>query len=285
MTPLRQRMLEDLQIRGRAVNTQRSYIEKIKHFAEHFGESPERLGPEEIRAYQVYLVNFKRDSRSQLAQFVAAARFLYGVTLQRKWAIASLPYPKSPRRLPIVLSEQEVKQLLEAVINIKHRAIVMTLYSAGLRVAEACGLRVTDIDSGRMVIRVDQGKGAKDRYVQLSETLLHQLREYWKKFRPQHCLFLGRRGRPITTRHVYRVCVDAGLTAGIRKTTNPHCLRHSIATHMLERGTSILEIQAFLGHSSLSSTARYLHLMGGKGRTSINPLDAIMGEGREEQDV
>jgi site-specific recombinase XerD len=230
------------------------------------------------------LVNFKRDSRSQLAQFVAAARFLYGVTLQRKWAIASLPYPKSPRRLPIVLSEQEVKQLLEAVINIKHRAIVMTLYSAGLRVAEACGLRVTDIDSGRMVIRVDQGKGAKDRYVQLSETLLHQLREYWKKFRPQHCLFLGRRGRPITTRHVYRVCVDAGLTAGIRKTTNPHCLRHSIATHMLERGTNILEIQAFLGHSSLSSTAKYLHLMGGKSRTSINPLDAIMGEGREEQD-
>ena len=202
MTPLRQRMLEDLQIRGRAVNTQRSYIEKIKHFAEHFGESPERLGPEEIREYQVYLVNFKRDSRSQLAQFVAAARFLYGVTLQRKWAIASLPYPKSPRKLPTVLSEQEVKQLLESVINIKHRAILMTLYSAGLRVAEACELRVTDIDSGRMVIRVDQGKGAKDRYVQLSETLLHQLREYWKKFRPQHCLFLGRRGRPITTRHV-----------------------------------------------------------------------------------
>ncbi len=285
MTPLRQRMLEDLRIRGRAVNTQRSYIEKIRHFAEHFGKSPERLGPEEIREYQVYLVNFKRDSRSQLAQFVAAARFLYGVTLQRKWAIASLPYPKSPRKLPTVLSEQEVKQLLEAVINIKHRAIVMTLYSAGLRVAEACGLRVTDIDSGRMVIRVDQGKGAKDRYVQLSETLLHQLREYWKKFRPQHCLFLGRRGRPITTRHVYRVCVDAGLTAGIRKTTNPHCLRHSIATHMLERGTNILEIQAFLGHSSLSSTAKYLHLMGGKSRTSINPLDAIMGEGREEQDV
>ena len=285
MTPLRQRMLEDLQIRGRAENTQRSYIEKIKHFAQHFGKSPEHLGPEEIRAYQVYLVNFKRDSRSQLAQFVAAARFLYGVTLQRKWAIASLPYPKSPRRLPTVLSEQEVKQLLDSVINVKHRAIMMTLYSAGLRVAEACELRISDIDSGRMVIRVDQGKGAKDRYVELSNTLLHQLREYWKKFRPQVCLFPGRRGRPITTRHIYRVCVDAGVAAGIRKTTNPHCFRHSIATHKLERGDNILEIQAFLGHSSLSTTAKYLHLLGGTNRTSINPLDAIMGMGREEEDA
>ncbi len=127
MTPLRQRMLEDLRIRGRAESTQRSYIEKIKHFAEHFGESPERLGPEEIREYQVYLVNFKRDSKSQLKQFVAAARFLYGVTLQTNWAIASIPYPKKSQKLPTVLSEQEVKQLLESVINIKHRAILMTL--------------------------------------------------------------------------------------------------------------------------------------------------------------
>ena len=221
MTPLRQRMLEDLRIKGRSENTQRSYIEKIKHFAEHFGKSPEHLGPEEIRAYQVYLIEYKRDSRSQLKQFVAAARFLYRKTLPREWAIDSLPYPKQAQRLPTVLSEQEVKQLLDSVINIKHQAIMMTLYSAGLRVAEACELRVADIDSGRMVIRVDQGKGAKDRYVELSNTLLYQLREYWKKFRPQDYLFPGRRGRPITTRHVYRVCVDAGLAAGIRKTTNP----------------------------------------------------------------
>jgi len=137
-----------------------------------------------------------------------------------------------------------------------------------------------------MVIRVDQGKGAKDRYVQLSDTLLHQLREYWKKFRPQQYLFPGRRGRAIRTRHVYRVCVDAGLAAGIRKTTNPHCLRHSIATHMLERGTNILEIQAFLGHTSLNTTAKYLHLLGGgTNRPSINPLDAIMGMEREGPDA
>jgi site-specific recombinase XerD len=278
-------MLEDLRIKGRAEDTQRSYIEKIKHFAQHFGKSPEHLGPEEIRSYQVYLIEYKRDSRSQLKQFVAAARFLYRVTLPREWAVDSLPYPKQAQKLPTVLSEQEVKQLLDSVINIKHRAIMMTLYSAGLRVSEACELRVSDIDSGRMVIRVDQGKGAKDRYVELSNTLLHQLREYWKKFRPQECLFPGRRGRPITTRHVYRVCVDAGVAAGIRKTTNPHCLRHSIATHKLERGDNILEIQAFLGHSSLTTTAKYLHLLGGRNRKSINPLDAIMGRGPEEKDA
>ena len=245
MTPLRQRMLEDLQIKGLAENTQRNYIEKVKHFAKHFGKSPEHLGPKEIHAYQVYLIEYKRDSKSQLAQFAATARFLYRNTLKKEWAITSLPYPKKPKRLPIVLSEQEVKQLLDSVINLKHRAIMMTLYSTGLRVSEACELRVSDIDSQRMVIRVNQGKGAKDRYVELSSTLLHQLREYWKKFHPQDCLFPGRRGRPITTRHVYRVCVDAGMSAGIRKSTHPHCLRHSIATHKLERGDNILEIQPF----------------------------------------
>lgn len=282
MTPLRQRMIEDLQIKGRSENTQRSYMEKIKHFAEHFGKSPERLGPEEIRAYQVYLINFKRNSKSQLTQFVCAARFLYGVTLKRSWTISALPYPKKSHKLPTVLSEQEVKQVLESVINLKHRTIMMALYGAGLRVSEACQLRVSDIDSQRMVIRVDQGKGAKDRYVELAETLLHQLREYWRKFEPQDCLFPGRRGRPITTRHVYRVCVDAGLAAGIRKTTNPHCFRHSIATHKLERGENILEIQAFLGHSSLSTTAKYLHLLGGANRKTVNPLDDLMGKRRKD---
>ena len=282
MTPLRQRMIEDLQIKGRAENTQRSYIEKSKHFAEHFGKSPEHLGPDEIRAYQVYLINYKRDSKSQLKQFVAAARFLYGVTLQKEWMIDKLPYPKQSKKLPTVLSEQEVKKVLDSVINVKHRAILMTLYSGGLRVAEACDLRVTDIDSQRMVIRVDQGKGAKDRYVPLADVLLQQLREYWKKFRPQTCLFPGRRGRPITTRHVYRVCVDAGKAAGIRKTTNPHCFRHSLATHMLERGANILEIQAILGHTNLSTTAKYLHVIRRSSRASINPLDDIMGMGSEE---
>lgn len=281
MTPLRQRMVEDLRIRGRAENTQRSYVEKIKHFAVHFGKSPEQLGPKEIRAYQVYLIEYKRNSKSQLTQFVAAARFLYREVLKKEWAIASLPYPKKPQKLPIVLSEQEVKQLLGSVVNVKHRAIMMTLYAAGLRVSEACELRVSDIDSQRMVIRVDQGKGAKDRYVELANTLLHQLREYWKKHQPQHWLFPGRRG-PISTRHVYRVCVDAGEAAGIRKNTHPHCLRHSIATHKLERGDNILEIQAFLGHSSLSTTAKYLHLLGGRNRKSINPLDAIMGKERRD---
>ena len=160
MTPLRERMLQDLKIRGRSENTQRSYVERIVQLSQHFGQSPEQLGPEEIRAYQVYLLEYRRVSISHLSPFVAAARFLYGVTLEREWAVKKIPHPKRPKKLPEVISEEEVKQLLNSIVNLKHRAIMTTLYGAGLRVSEGCQLAIGDIDSKRMVIRVRQAKGA-----------------------------------------------------------------------------------------------------------------------------
>ena len=276
MTPLRQRMLEELKVRGRSPNTCRSYIEKIAKFAKHFGKSPEQLGPDEVRAYQLYLIEYKRGSRSQVDSFVAAARFLYGVTLEKDWAVKKIPYPKRPKKLPEILSEGEVKTLLESVTNLKHRALLMTMYAAALRVSEACKLTIRDVDSKRMAIRIRQGKGMKDRYVPLAGFLLRTLRAYWKCFQPKPYLFPGRRGRPITTRHVYRVCVDAGREARIAKHTNPHCLRHSCATHMLERGANILDVQAILGHASLESTLHYLHLSSKTLSAAPSPLDIIM---------
>jgi len=194
MTPLRQRMLEDLQLLGRAENTQKAYVQQIKKFAEHFGCSPEHLGLEEIRAYQVYLLQHKQASKNQISQFAAAARFLYHKTLGREWEIDRIPYPKKSKSLPDVLSEQQVKKLLEVFHNRKHRALLTAIYAAGLRVSEACGLRVADIQSDRMLIRVNQGKGAKDRYVPMAVTLLDRLREYWQQYQPTHYLFPGRRG-------------------------------------------------------------------------------------------
>ncbi len=277
MKPLRKRMLEDLRIRGRAENTQKSYLERIAQLAKHFGKSPDQLGPEEIRAYQVYLLEYKRVSLSHLTQFVAAARFLYGITLERDWAVKKIPHPKRPKKLPEVLSDEEVKQLLDFIVNLKHRAIITTLYGVGLRVSEVCQLAIRDVDSKRMTIRVRQAKGAKDRYVPLPAFLLQTLRAYWKQYRPDTILFPGRRSdRPISTRHVYRVCVDAARAARITKHTTPHSLRHSFATHMLEHGANILDLQAILGHASLKSTARYLHVSSKSLRAAPSPLDAIM---------
>ena len=284
MTPLRQKMSYLLKARKRSESTQRSYLEQIARFAKHFGKSPDQMGPEEVLAYQVYLLEYKRASASHVDVFVAAAKFLYGVTLEQDWAVKKIVYAKRPQKLPEILSEGEVKHLLGSIINIKHRAILTTLYGGGLRVSEACSLAVRDIDSKRMTIRVRQGKGMKDRYVPLASFLLGTLREYWRHCRPSPLLFPGRRPeRPITTRHVYRVCVDRGRAAGISKHTNPHCFRHTFATHMLERGANILDVQTVLGHSSLSSTMKYLHLSSNALQAAPSPLDAIMKETRQEK--
>lgn len=284
MSPLRKRMLQELKIRGRSENTQKSYVERIAQLSQHFGQSPEQLGPEEIRAYQVYLLEYRRVSISHLSQFVAAARFLYGTTLEKDWAIKKIPHPKRPKKLPEVISEEEVKQLLNSIVNLKHRAIMTTLYGAGLRVSEGCQLAIGDIDSKRMVIRIRQAKGAKDRYVPLPAFMLQTLRAYWKQRRPDTILFPGRRSdRPISTRHVYQVCVDAARAAGISKHTTPHSLRHSFATHMLEQGANILDVQAILGHASLKSTSRYLHVSSKALRAAPSPLDAIMKQPGQEK--
>lgn len=214
MTPLRQRMLEDMGIRNFAENTQLSYLQQISAYARHFGRSPEALGPEDVRTYQVHLVEVRKLSAASVGIATSALRFLYKVTLKRDWALEDIPMPKKPFRLPVILSHDEVTRLLESVASLKHRTLLTTTYAAGLRVSEATHLRVTDIDSERMVLRVDQGKGRKDRYVMLSPRLLDTLRAYWRSERPRLWLFPGDRPeQPITKGAVEAACQKARLAA------------------------------------------------------------------------
>lgn len=260
MTPLRQRMLEDMQIRNFAENTQEQYIIYVAAFAKHFGKSPGNLGLEEIRSYQLYLLKQKEVCPGTLNVAVSALRFLYGVTLERDWDIQMIPYAKKPKKLPIVLSCQEVARLFHAVNNLKYRTALMTTYAAGLRGGEVTQLKVTDIDSDRMCIRVEQGKGRKDRYVMLSPKLLHHLRQYWKEYKPPDWLFTGQRGGHLPISTLQAVCKAARKDARIKKPITPHTLRHSFATHLLEAGTDIRTIQLLLGHRSLNSTMVYTHV-------------------------
>jgi site-specific recombinase XerD len=251
-------MLEDMRVRNLAPNTQRIYVDRVAKFAKYFGKSPHLLGPEEIRTYQVYLSTEKNASPSALNQAVCALRFLYRITLAKTWLIPHIPYAKKPRTLPIVLSRDEVSHFFECIPNLKHRAIVMTAYATGLRVSEVLSLRLSDIDSQRMMIRVEQGKGRKDRYVMLSPHLLELLRAYWKMARPQVWLFPGRPpSRPITREMIYQVCIKASVAAGLTKRAHVRALRHSFATHLLEAGANIRVIQMLLGHRSLRTTAIY----------------------------
>ena len=217
MTSLRQRMLEDMRIRNFTQNTQRSYLEQVSRFARHFGRSPEELGPEEVRAYQIYLLEVRKLSAGSRGLAASALRFLYKVTLKREWSVEYIPLPKQPTRLPVILSPEEVGCFLNAVGNLKHRVLLAVAYAAGLRVSEVTHLKVGDIDSKRMVLRVEQGKNQKDRYVMLSPELLERLRVYWKIARPQDWLFPGNvAGRPITRSAVERVCQQARRRCGIQ---------------------------------------------------------------------
>jgi site-specific recombinase XerD len=271
-------MLEDMRIRNLAANTQQAYLLQVSLFARHFGRSPEQLGLEDVRAYQVHLVE-KRVSASTLALTVAALRFLYHVTLGWENAIEEIPSPKRDRKLPVVLTPDEVATLLNAVENPKHRAILMTAYATGLRPAEVCSLRVSDVDSKRMVIRVEQGKGHRDRYVMLSSELLQVLRTYWKSERPKTWLFPGGvAGKHINTRSVYSVCLKAGMRAGLPKRVSMRTLRHSFATHALEAGANIRAIQVLLGHRSITTTSRYTHVTPEALRSVPSPLERIAGQ-------
>ncbi|MBV8088455.1 MAG: site-specific integrase [Alphaproteobacteria bacterium] len=274
MTPLRQRMIEDMQVRNLAPHTQDTYVLHVALFARHFRKSPELLGPEEIREYQLYLTNQRRLAPSSIVVTTAALRFLYNVTLKKGWNLeASIPAPKQPKRLPVVLSRAEVLHFLGCIGDIKHQTILTTCYAAGLRISEAVRLKISSLDNQRMAIRMAQGKGRKDRYVMLSPKLLDILRDYWQLARPQEWLFPGYFGRPITTHAVEHACRAARVRAGIAKPISPHSLRHAFAVHLLEAGTDLRTIQLLLGHRNLSTTARYLQIAAATVCATPSPLD------------
>jgi len=276
MTPLRQRMLEDMTIRNFAENTQSAYLQQIIAYARYFHRPPEELGPEEVRTYQVYLTQTRKLSPGSVSVATGALRFLYKVTLKRPWAWEEIPMPKRPFKLPVVLSPEEVMHFLESIHNIKHRAILTVAYAAGLRISEATHLKVTDIDSQRMMLRVDQGKGKKDRYVMLSPRLLEELRAYWKVVHPKLWLFPGElSSQPITRSALSQACQKAHRASGIKKPISPHSLRHAFATHLLELGTDLRTIQLLLGHRSLATTSRYLKVATTTVCATSSPFDLL----------
>src|SRR5437016_4311258 len=274
MTLLRQRMIEDMQVRNLAPHAQCSYILDLSSSARHFRKSPELLGPEEIRDYQLYLTNQRKLAPSSIVVTTAALRFLYNVTLKRGWNLeASIPAPKQPRKLPVVLSRAEVLHFLGCVEDIKHQAILTSCYAAGLRISEAVRLKATSLDNQRMVIRVAQGKGHKDRYVMLSPKLLDTLRDYWRIVRPKEWLFPGYFDQPITRHAVGVACREAQRRSGLPKPVTPHSLRHAFAVHLLEAGTDVRTIQLLLGHRGLATTARYLRIAASRVCAATSPLD------------
>jgi integrase/recombinase XerD len=276
MTPLRQRMLHDMQIRNLAEDTQKSYLQQVSSFARHFRRSPETLGPEEIRAWTIYLVNERKLAPSSVQLAVGALRFLYRVTLRREWSDEDFPLPKKPVRLPVILSFAEVKAFFDAFPSLKHRAMLMTAYAAGLRISEVAHLKAIDIDSQRMVIRVNRGKNHKDRYVMLSPRLLEILRAYWHDAHPRDWLFPGDiPGRPITPCAIRLACNMARERSGIKKPITPHSLRHAFATHLLETGADVRRIQLLMGHRSLSTTSRYLRIATSTVCATTSPFDLL----------
>lgn len=277
MTSLRRRMIEDMQVRNRSPHTQASYVQQVSLFARHFGKSPDLLGPEDIRTYQLYLTNKKRLTPKSISVAVAALRFLYNVTLEKGWAIEQvLPHPKQPQKLPVVLSPEEVLHFLGCIKCSKTKVILTTCYAAGLRISEAIHLKPSHIDSRRMVIRVVQGKGQKDRYVMLSAKLLDILRSYWRAHHPKDWLFPGAfPGRPITRSAVEDACKRAHPLARICKPVTPHSFRHAFAVHLLESGTDLRTIQLLLGHRSLGTTSRYLRIATSKVCATSSPLDLL----------
>lgn len=276
MTELRQRYLEDLRLRNYAPKTLQTYVECVSLFARYFKRSPEDLGPEHIREYQRYLVEEKKCSWSRFNQTVCALRFLYRNTLGRDWAISHIPFPRKQRKLPVVLSRDEAALLLASIKSLKYRAVLSLCYGAGLRINEALHLQLTDIDSKRMMIRVRQAKGNKDRYVMLSPKLLDLLRKYWKKEHPTVWLFPARgTDHPLGAGALQHACQRARRDSGIRKPVTPHTLRHSFASHLLEAGANIRTIQLLLGHNSLQTTAVYTHVSQTTVGGTVSPFDLL----------
>jgi len=279
MGALRAKMEQDLLIRGLSPLTQDAYIRAVVGLTKYYGRAPDTLSEHEVQAYLAVLVKERRLAWSTLNVTVHGLRFFYEVTLGRPRTRFSIPTAKTPATQPEILSRQEVARLMQAVANRKHRALLMTTYAAGLRVSEVIKLKVTDLDSERMAIRVAEGKGRKDRYTLLSERLLEELRGYWRVYRPPLWLFPGRSGQhPLgrsTAHHIYHVAKDR---AGIRKGGGIHSLRHAFATHLLEAGIDLPTIQSLLGHNSIRTTSRYLHIVHGGGAQRRAALDLLAFE-------
>jgi integrase/recombinase XerD len=275
MSPLRRRMIEDMQVRNLSPVTQRCYVHAVARFARHFNRSPDRLRLAEVRDYQVHLMA----TGASWARFnvaVCALRFFYGVTLGRTAMVERIPYARKRRQLPVILSADEVARFFAAVPSLKHRTALMTAYAAGLRVSEVVRLKIADIDSSRMLLRVDQGKGGRDRYIMLSPQLLVVLRAYWRETRPAHWLFPGQDdSRPLDPSVLQWACRKARSAAKLGKPVTVHTLRHSFATHLLEAGTDIRIIQALLGHRDLSTTARYTQVAATTIGNTTSPFDRL----------
>jgi integrase/recombinase XerD len=277
-------MLEELQRRNYNTDTVRGYILAVEQFAKHFNKSPELMGAEEVGRFQLHLLQEKKLALGTIALRMGALRFLYKKTLKRRdLDFNDLPLLKAPKKLPVVLSPEEVTRLIEAAPTLLYRTLLLLLYATGLRRAEAAHLKVSDIDSSLMLIHVHQGKGSRDRELPLTQKLLEALREYWRaaKIKPRVYLFPTRRGpteqeKPISDKTVWNACHEAALRAGLSKRIGPHTLRHSFATHLLEAGTDLRTIQLLLGHRCLKDTAIYLHLSRRHLRAAVNPLDQIV---------
>jgi integrase/recombinase XerD len=290
VTQLRKMMLEELQRRNYSQHTTRQSIRTVEDFARRFHCSPDRLGPRHIREYQAELFEKRKLSPSSVAVRLAALRFFYCKTLKKGWSIVEIPYPKRARRLPAILSQEEVAQLIQAAGTSFHRTLLLTLYATGVRRAELTHLKVSDIDSQRMVIHVQGGKGRKDREVMLSPKLLEELREHWRRLprKPSAWLFPGNRWHtadtPIDTKVVWNACQEAAQRAGLQKDVHPHTLRHCFATHLLEAGADLRTIPILLGHNDLKETARYLHLSQRHLHAAASPLDSLPLEGPSPQE-
>jgi integrase/recombinase XerD len=278
MGAIKEKMKRDIEIRGLSKRTQESYLGCVKQFVKYFMKSPDQLSLEDIHTYQLHLIRDRKVAENTFNQYVSALKFLYGQTLKRDWKIDMIPYHKRSKRLPVVLNREEVVKLYKAVPYLKHKAMILTLYSTGIRASELANVKVSDIDSKRMLIRIDQGKNRKDRYVRLPAKLLEILREYWRSetVKSKIWLFPGRpRTEPITRNSVRNMVHKAKETAGIQKQVTTHTLRHSFATHQLEDGVDIRKIQLMLGHRSLRTTAKYLHVASNYLQETSNPLDTL----------
>jgi integrase/recombinase XerD len=284
MSALKDKMTMDLQLKGFSEQTQKAYISHVKAYSKHFGQSPDKLGIDEIKEYLHYLIMERKLSKSYINTTYSGLKFFYTVTLGREWELKQIPRVKKDKKLPTVLSKGEVQKLFNATTNLKHKAILMTVYGAGLRVSEVANLKPNDIDSENMQIHIRLGKGNKDRYTILSKVNLAILREYWKLYRPGVWLFPSVNPlNHLSTRTMERVFELSKQKAGIKKAASIHTLRHSFATHLLESGVAINYIQLLLGHTSVKTTCIYIHLASTDALNLKSPLDTF-GDNKNDRD-